>query len=295
MSMYLRKIIVMGLFTSFCVFIPFQSEAKAVTVTKITDSKALKSYIEEVKAAYELYKQGKQLQNQIEKMQQALEHHDFKDLEKTYYFLNNTVDDMNKVLETADAMNTSISVMEDQWTEAHRDYDSKDVTDAKKAEWAAERQKRKDASEARSTQILNLLGDPKKTKEELAQIDKELRLANYGKGNNVSPVKQMQVLGQIMAHMLKDSKVMQMYTVNKARELTVEKQEEEKERKQNEAIAKRNGEKVEANTALIVQEKASVTYDSGSVPYSANEWLKSQQAYQNESKSKSTSSEIKKN
>lgn len=295
MKSKVNKLLLWSLITSFCVFIPFQSEAKAVTVTKITDKNAYKAYLKEAEAAYELYKQGKQLQNQIEKMQQALEHHDYSNLAGTYSFLINTVDDMNEILKTADGMNTSITEMEDQWTEAHRDYDSKEATEAKKAEWAAERQKRMDASEARSTKIMNIFGDPDRTKAELAQIDKELKLNQYSDINKASPVKQMQLLGQIMSHMLKDSKMMQMYVANKARAETVEKQEAEKEKKQNEAIAKNNADKAEANTAVIAQEKASVTYDSGSVPSSVDEWLRSQQAYENEIKSKNSNSQLKKN
>ena len=110
-----------------------------------------------------------------------------------------------------------------------------------------------------------------------------------------SPIKQGQAVAQLLTHVLRNNKVIQSLMVDKVRTEIQKEEEEMMEKKQNEAIAKNNAQKGEANISVIVQEKASVTYDSGSVPYSANEWLKSQQAYQNESKSKSASSEIKKN
>lgn len=247
---------------------------------------------EQIKQTLELIQQTQKMIEQIKSIQQAYEHCDFSDLNSTYNFLNNSMSDVNAILNTTSEMNTTITELEDRWTEAGRDYDSKDVSDEKKAEWKAARESRLKDSKSRSLKLAQFAIDTKKSQVELQNIQRDLRLVEQGKA---SPIKQGQAVAQLLTHVLRNNKVIQSLMVDKVRTEIQKEEEEMMEKKQNEAIAKNNAQKGEANISVIVQEKASVTYDSGSVPYSANEWLKSQQAYQNESKSKSASSEIKKN
>lgn len=247
---------------------------------------------EQVTQTAKLIKQIEEMQEQIQSIQQAYEHLDFKNIDSTYKFLNNSINDINGILTTSSQMNTTIAELEDNWTESGRDYDSKDVSEETKAKWKEEREARLADSKKRSLKLMKYVTDSEKFKNELNNIQSDLKLVEQGKA---SPVKQGQAVAQLLTHVLRNNKVIQSLMVDKVRSDIQKEEAEKNEQKQNEAIAKRNGEKVEANTALIVQEKASVTYDSGSVPYSSNEWLKSQQAYKNESKSKGASSEIKKN
>lgn len=247
---------------------------------------------EQVTQTAKLIKQIEEMQEQIQSIQQAYEHLDFKNIDSTYNFLNNSINDINGILTTSSQMNTTIAELEDNWTEAGRDYDSKDVSEETKAKWKEEREARLADSKKRSLKLMKYVTDSEKFKDELNNIQSDLKLVEQGKA---SPVKQGQAVAQLLTHVLRNNKVIQSLMVDKVRSDIQKEEAEKNEQKQNEAIAKNNANKAEASTAVITQEKASVTYDSGSVAASADEWLKSQRAYENESKNKSSNSQVKKN
>lgn len=247
---------------------------------------------EQIKQTLELIQQTQKMIEQIKSIQQAYEHCDFSDLNGTYNLLNNSMSDVNAILNTTSEMNTTITELEDRWTEAGRDYDSKDVSAEKKAEWKAARESRLKDSKSRSLRLAQYAIDTKKSQAELQNIQRDLRLVEQGKA---SPVKQGQAVAQLLTHVLRNNKVIQSLMVDKVRTEIQKEEEEMIKKKQNEAIAKNNAQKGEANISAIVQEKASVTYDSGSVAVSADEWLKSQRVYESENKNKSSNSQIKKN
>lgn len=247
---------------------------------------------EQIKQTLELIQQTQKMIEQIKSIQQAYEHCDFSDLNGTYNFLNNSMSDVNAILNTTSEMNTTITELEDRWTEAGRDYDSKDVSDKKKAEWKAARESRLKDSKSRSLKLAQFAIDTEKSQVELQNIQRDLRLVEQGKA---SPIKQGQAVAQLLTHVLRNNKVIQSLMVDKVRTEIQKEEEEMMEKKQNEAIAKNNAQKGEANISAIVQEKASVTYDSGSVAASADEWIKSQRAYESENRNKSSNSQEKKN
>ena len=247
---------------------------------------------EQIKQTLELIQQTQKMIEQIKSIQQAYEHCDFSDLNGTYNLLNNSMSDVNAILNTTSEMNTTITELEDRWTEAGRDYDSKDVSAEKKAEWKAARESRLKDSKSRSLRLAQYAIDTKKSQAELQNIQRDLRLVEQGKA---SPVKQGQAVAQLLTHVLRNNKVIQSLMVDKVRTEIQKEEEEMIKKKQNEAIAKNNAQKGEANISAIVQEKASVTYDSGSVAVSADEWLKSQRVYESENKNKSSNSQINKN
>ena len=114
---------------------------------------------EQIKQTLELIQQTQKMIEQIKSIQQAYEHCDFSDLNGTYNLLNNSMSDVNAILNTTSEMNTTITELEDRWTEAGRDYDSKDVSAEKKAEWKAARESRlKDSKSSRLyNQIIQII------------------------------------------------------------------------------------------------------------------------------------------
>lgn len=160
---------------------------------------------EQVKQTIELIQQTQKMIEQIQTIQQAYEHCNFNDLNSTYNFLNNSMSDVSEILNTSSEMNTTITELEDRWTEAGRDYDSKDISEEKKAKWKTDRETRLTDSKKRSLKLAQYAIDTKKSKAELENIQRDLKLVEQGKA---SPIKQGQAVAQLLTHVLRNNREM---------------------------------------------------------------------------------------
>ena len=123
-----KKKIVLGLLVMFNV-LAIPAEAKAVVVTKITDSKATQAYIKQVQELTEIMKQTQQLQSQLENLQQSLEHFDFKDINQSCNYLMTSLDQMERIQGQIDVLGDDVKSFEEDWETINKDYESDEVRD----------------------------------------------------------------------------------------------------------------------------------------------------------------------
>ncbi len=123
-----KKKIVLGLLVMFNV-LAIPAEAKAVVVTKITDSKATQAYIKQVQELAEIMKQTQQLQSQLENLQQSLEHFDFKDINQSCNYLMTSLDQMERIQGQIDVLGDDVKSFEEDWETINKDYESDEVRD----------------------------------------------------------------------------------------------------------------------------------------------------------------------
>ena len=240
--------------------LPFSVEAKSISIDKIFDPKAKEAYIQQIKETSELIEQGQKMQRQIEQLQQSLEHFNFQDLDKTYNSLNGTITALDDIFTTASGMNTTISEMDQNWSELHTDYNSKDMTAKRKKELEEKRKQRKEDSEKRTLKMLSIMGDPVRLKEDFALVKKDLTRLEQP-GVKASPIKAIQGTNQLLVHLLRDNKMIQMMAVNKEREEIQKKQAEEDEKKQKKAEAKREAEQAGEQVETFAVDKKGVVFD----------------------------------
>lgn len=205
-------------------------------VKKILDPKATEAYIKEVQQLAELYEQGRKMQTQIEQLQQSLEHYNFKDLQQTYNFLNQSVDDFEKIQANFAGMNVTISEMEDKWDELNPEYDPKTMTEAKRKELDAKRKLRHENSNKLTSQILGSVNDSEKIRESMRLLKDNLSLLESGKA---SPVKATQALGQLTTQVLNEIKRTQKINEEELRRALEKDQIEKDKAKQDKAEADR--------------------------------------------------------
>ena len=236
-----KKKIISAICCSFLVLgLPLSAEAKGGwdgIVKKIIDPKASEAYVKQVEELVELYEQGKKMQQQLENLQQSLEHYKFNDISQTYRFLNSTMDDFEKLTTEAAGVNITISEMEDNWDELNVDYTAEDMTPTKQKELEDKRKKRKEASLKYSAKIMSLIGDTTKAREQMKLIRDDLALLESGKA---SPVKATQIACQLITQQINEAKKTQQLMLNQAREKVQEANDEAQKAKEEQAKAERN-------------------------------------------------------
>ena len=259
----LSKNIVLALCVSLSM-LAFPCEAKAVTVTKITDGKAMKAYIKQVEELVELYEQGKKMQRQIEQLQQSLEHFDFKNIDQTFNFLNDTMRGIESIEKNAAGMAVTIGELEDNWTEMHTDYDAKDMTPERREELAKKRKDRLDRNAKVTADILAAAQDMKRERKQMELLSNDLSLLNSGKA---SPIKAAQVMSQILVHQMDQNKRTQKLIAEKMRSELIKEEMRKDEEKQREAEVKKEA-AVHNSTVDTASKKYKVTkYPSSAMTY----------------------------
>ena len=259
----LGKSIALALCVSLSI-LSFPCEAKAITVTKITDSKATQAYIKQVEELVELYEQGQKMQRQIEQMQQALEHFDFKNIDQAYNFLNDTMLDMEKIEKNAAGMAVTIGELEDNWTEMHTDYNAEDMTPEKRAELEKKRKERLERNAKISADILSAAQDLKRERKQMDSIRNDLALLDSGKA---SPVKAAQIMSQMMTYQLEQNKRTQKLIAEKMRNELIKEEMKKDEDKQKMAEAEKAA-NVERNINRVASTKRNGTkYPSSAMTY----------------------------
>lgn len=242
----MKKIILplcLGLLMSF----PLPSDAKGFNgiITQIKDPKAMEAYAKEIQQLTELYEQGRKMQTQIEQLQQSLEHYNFKDLEQTYNFLAGTVNDFENIQKEYIGMNITAQEMRDNWDELNEDYDSKKMNKDELDKLKEKQEQRRKASAEYRAKLLASIDDTEKARKELAAYKQDLALLDKGKA---SPIKAIQMLGQMMTYQANEIKKMQKLAgeeMRKADEEAIRKQQEEKIQKvENENKSKMTGDMV---------------------------------------------------
>lgn len=239
----------------------FPCEAKAVVVSKITDSKATQAYIKQVEELVELYEQGKKMQRQIEQLQQSLEHFDFKNIDQTFNFLNDTMRGIESIEKNAAGMSVTIGELEDNWTEMHTDYDAKDMTPERREELNKKRKERLDRNAKVTAEILTAAQDMKRERKQMELLSNDLSLLNSGKA---SPIKAAQVMSQILVHQMDQNKRTQKLIAEKMRSELIKEEMRKDEEKQKLAEA----EKV-ANAERKVIKAAGTKHEGTKYPSSA--------------------------
>lgn len=229
------RFLALALSFAFMLSLPLTAEARGGwdgIVKKILDPKATEAYIKEVQQLAELYEQGCKMQTQIEQLQQSLEHYNFKDLQQTYNFLNQSVDDFEKIQANFAGMNVTISEMEDKWDELNPEYDPKTITEEKRKELDEKRKKRHENSNKLTSQILGSVNDSEKIRESMKLLKDNLSLLESGKA---SPVKATQALGQLTTQVLNEIKRTQKINEENLRRALEKDQMEKDQAKQDKA------------------------------------------------------------
>lgn len=229
------RFLALALSFAFMLSLPLTAEARGGwdgIVKKILDPKATEAYIKEVQQLAELYEQGRKMQTQIEQLQQSLEHYNFKDLQQTYNFLNQSVDDFEKIQANFAGMNVTISEMEDKWDELNPEYDPKTITEEKRKELDEKRKKRHENSNKLTSQILGSVNDSEKIRESMKLLKDNLSLLESGKA---SPVKATQALGQLTTQVLNEIKRTQKINEENLRRALEKDQMEKDQAKQDKA------------------------------------------------------------
>lgn len=217
--------------SAFILMSPLQVEAARGwdgIVKKIIDPKATEAYVKQVEELIELYEQGQKMQRQIEQMQQALEHFDFKNIDQAYNLLNDTMRDIEKIEKNAAGMAVTIGELEDNWTEMHTDYDAKDMTPEKKAELDKKRKERLERNAKVTADILSSMQDLKRERKQMEAMRNDLALLDSGKA---SPIKAAQVMTQMLTYQMEQQKRTQKLIAEKMRnELIKEEMSKDKEK-----------------------------------------------------------------
>ena len=259
----LGKSIALALCVSLSI-LSFPCEAKAVTVTKITDSKATKAYIKQVEELVELYEQGQKMQRQIEQMQQALEHFDFKNIDQAYNFLNDTMLDMEKIEKNAAGMAVTIGELEDNWTEMHTDYNAEDMTPEKRAELEKKRKERLERNAKISADILSASQDLKRERKQMDAIRNDLALLDSGKA---SPIKAAQVMTQMLTYQMEQQKRTQKLIAEKMRNELIKEEMRKDEEKQREAEVKKEAVIHDSTVDVASKKYQGTKYPSSAMTY----------------------------
>lgn len=249
---------------------PFRAEAKGGwdgIVKKILDPKATEAYIKEVQQLAELYEQGRKMQTQIEQLQQSLEHYNFKDLQQTYNFLNQSMDDFEKIQTNFAGMNVTISEMEDQWDELNPEYDPKTMTDDKRKELDEKRKKRHENSNKMTMKFLGSINDSEKLRESMQLVKNNLSLLESGKA---SPVKATQALGQLTVQLLNEMKRTQKINEEELRRALEKDQTEKDKAKQKKAEGQHESDEAKEQIENFASDKKGTVFD-GIVPSSEEE------------------------
>lgn len=212
---------------------PIVSEARGFSgvITAIKDPKAMEAYAKEIQQLTELYEQGRKMQTQIEQLQQSLEHYNFKDLQQTYNFLAGTVDDFENIQKQYIGMNISAQEMKDNWDELNEEYDSKNMNQDELDKLKEKQEQRRKASAEYRAKLLASIEDTEKARKELQAYKQDLALLDTGKA---SPIKAIQMLGQMMTYQANEMKKIQKLAgeeMRKADEEAIRKQQEEKIKK----------------------------------------------------------------
>ena len=179
---------------------PLTSEARGGfngIITQIKDPKAMEAYAKEIQQLTELYEQGKKMQTQINQLQQSLEHFNFSDLESTYNMLTGTMNDFEDIQKQYIGMNITAQEMKDNWDKLNEDYDSKNMTPDEYEKLKAKQEERRKVSAEYRAKLLSRLEDTEKVRAEANQWKEELMKLD-GKNVKSSPVKAIQILGQLM-------------------------------------------------------------------------------------------------
>lgn len=256
-----RKIIVftcLGLLLNF----PLVSEARGGfngIITQIKDPKAMEAYAKEIQQLTELYEQGRKMQTQIEQLQQSLEHYNFKDLQQTYNFLAGTVDDFENIQKEYIGMNITAQEMKDNWDELNEDYDSKKMSKAELDKLKEKQEQRRKASAEYRAKLLASIDDTEKARKELAAYKQDLALLDTGKA---SPIKAIQVLGQMMTYQANEMKRMQKLAAEEMRKADEEANRKQQEEKANEARAKYQEKMYESASEVASTEERGTKYPS---------------------------------
>lgn len=246
--------------TILCCIIPFTAEARGGfngIITQIKDPKAMEAYVKEAKQLEELYEHTKRLQQSLEKF-------NFRDLQQTYNFLNDSMEDFEKIQKDFAGMSVTISEMEDNWDELNPEYDSKTITPEKKAELDKKREERHTNSNKLTSAILKSINDAEKMKKGLGLVKEDMSLLESSKS---SPVKAIQALGQLSTHMLNEIKRSQKVSEENLRRQLEKDQREEDEKKQAEAEHKRQASIDTASIDAASKKFKSTNYSSSALTY----------------------------
>lgn len=195
-------------------------EAKAVTVTKITDGKATQAYVKQVEELREIVKQTSQLQSQLENMRQSLEHFDFKNLDQSYNFLMNSLNSIESIQNKMDVIGGSVEKFEEDWNLISGTYKSEDLNSEVLQNFEKAREERLAKSNKLSAQIAGII-NPKSCRESLQNIKQYMSVFESGK---TSPVKAVQALSGLVSQQIAETKSLQAIQAEELRRKALEEQ-----------------------------------------------------------------------
>lgn len=261
-----KSIVILTCLSLFLNF-PLVSEARGGfngIITAIKDPKAMEAYAKEIQQLTELYEQGRKMQTQIEQLQQSLEHYNFQDLEQTYNFLAGTVNDFENIQKEYIGMNITAQEMRDNWDELNEDYDSKKMNKDELDKLKEKQEQRRKASAEYRAKLLASIDDTEKARKELAAYKQDLALLDKGK---TSPIKAIQMLGQMMTYQANEIKKMQKLAGEEMRKADEEAIRKQQEKKAN--VAKMKNDASLQNTALesAAVEESGTKFPSGILSY----------------------------
>lgn len=261
-----KKIIIfacLGLLLNF----PLVSEARGGfngIITAIKDPKAMEAYAKEIQQLTELYEQGRKMQTQIEQLQQSLEHYNFKDLEQTYNFLAGTVDDFENIQKQYIGMNISAQEMKDNWDELNEEYDSKNMSQDELDKLKEKQEQRRKASAEYRAKLLASIEDTEKARKELQAYKQDLALLDTGKA---SPIKAIQMLGQMMTYQANEIKKAQKLAAEEMRKADEEANRKQQEEKAIKAKAQHDSEVQSSALNVVSKEDWGTRYGSAILSY----------------------------
>lgn len=231
-----KKKIVLGLLVAFNV-LAIPVEAKAVVVTKITDSKATQAYIKQVQELTEIMKQTQQLQSQLENMQQSLERFDFSDIDQSCNYLMTSLNQMEKIQGQIDVLGSDVKSFEEDWAVINKEYESDEVRDEALTQLLEKRKEYLANSNKRSAQIAGLV-NADDAKASIENVKAYMTVFENGK---TSPVKAMQAVSGILAQQIAETKTMQRIQAEALRREALKEQLELDKQAQDKAEAEANG------------------------------------------------------
>lgn len=231
-----KKKIVLGLLVMFNV-LAIPAEAKAVVVTKITDSKATQAYIKQVQELAEIMKQTQQLQSQLENLQQSLEHFDFKDINQSCNYLMTSLDQMERIQGQIDVLGDDVKSFEEDWETINKDYESDEVRDEALTQLLEKRREHLANNNKRSAKIAGLV-NADDARESIKNVKEYMKIFEQGK---TSPVKAMQAVSGILAQQIAETKTLERIQAESLRREAMKEQLELDKQAQDKAEAEANG------------------------------------------------------